>query len=341
MSPKELLIRFDANNQIGIGHAVRCIEIAKYIKENSKLKVIVCTSRNNLMLQELSDAKVTDNILFDNHTTEEEFIEFISSVYPNSILMIDKLYNYSRNFIKGISTKVKVIMFHNDCEGMLDSHTVIFPIAHLSTELKKKIINVNPLNFYEGFEYVVINEYVKKYPSHQILNNPYMVVTTGGSDPKNMIFTITQWLEKCDIDVNVVILCGAYYKKKESLVHYIQNMSSKVKISVKPFNYGCLFEAELAISAFGVTPYELIFRHIPVITFGHTVKAAKGSDALEKKTGANISLGMFDKINQKDFCQCVEKAWEERNLKNDYIRKKEYIDGNGIERIANIIFNIN
>ena len=37
----------------------------------------------------------------------------------------------------------------------------------------------------------------------------------------------------------------------------------------------------------------------------------------------------------------LEKAWEERNLKNDYIRKKEYIDGNGIERIAKVIFNIN
>ena len=102
MPPKDLLLRFDANNQIGIGHAVRCIEIAKYIKENSKLKVIVCTSRDNLMLEELSVAKVTDNILFYNHNTEEEFIEFISSVYPNSMLMLDKLYNYSRNFIKGI-----------------------------------------------------------------------------------------------------------------------------------------------------------------------------------------------------------------------------------------------
>jgi len=334
-----VLLRFDVGGLNGLGHAIRSIAIGQHLQSRGGVEVLVCGETSPLLTSLLASSGMAA-IAKARTETEEAFLERLAEAYPGSVLFIDHLYLYSKSLVAELRHQVRVIFFHNDCEGVELSDAVIFPIAHLDELTAKHLHSRLGSRFFSGFDFVVINEKVKS-ASIRARNatSPYLAIVAGGTDPTGMLSVLLDWLADSRLTCPVIGLYGLAAGGVAELRQRFSN-DSESNVRVCSFSYSELFAAHLVISAFGVTAYELIYRNVPVACVGLHEKSALGSERLAKKTGAILNLGDFKFLNSEQVIQTVSDLWggEKRDtLSSSQIGK---IDGRGVERVSDVILQL-
>jgi spore coat polysaccharide biosynthesis predicted glycosyltransferase SpsG len=330
---RKILIRLDAGGAVGMGHARRSLALARELQRRGHV-VVVCGNRTPLFDEFLAEIDV--GVFFNEAgLAEEEFLESLVAVHPGAVLFIDHLQPYRREFIEKIKSTNPVVLFHNDSEGAKAADAVIFPIAHLDPVSEAAFRNVPGLNVFSGFEYVSINEDARQARVDSSPRTPYLALTTGGSDPRGMMLEMIDWIVEGRWPHPVMALYGRDFIKAEKLEK--RRMTLPTTVDLKLFNYPDLLGAHLVVSAFGVTPYELIFHGRPVVTVGHNPKAAKGSDRLAEATGSTVSLGLIDDLDSATFLGALDRCWSQDVIDALSDRQKGQMDGRGVERVAGLI----
>ena len=334
----DFIIRVDAGLEIGFGHAIRSISLARYLRDNCGINTIFYSNPYE-PLEKLYHQSGFRFYFNNKGLKETDILQRISDCNPNSTLLIDKLFPYNAEIICNIRRRLNVIMIQNECDGMFESNYAVFPSAHLSDEIiEDKRWLWSPAKILYGPEYITINEQVMKHikECRKAKATPYISVTTGASDPKGILIQTISWLNESEIKCKVMALMGFDFQHNPELSDIIPNL--RETIEVKKFNYKDLFLSRLAISAFGVTTNELIYANIPVITFGHIKKNSKGGEILERRYGCNWHLGLFEEITKEKFIANVNFLWSNNEklmaLKS---RQKGLIDGKGIKRLSVLV----
>jgi len=335
---KTILFRAEASREIGLGHLIRSISIANKIrKEYTDVNIKFLSGNFDISINIIKENGF--EVFFQEAQSEEDFI--INAIINSNAhtLFIDKLYNYSANFIIKLKELVKVVMFHNYCDGANFTNAYIFPSAHTDPLLISDLRWSNNItNLYYGFDYVVLNEKIvniKKERNYK-KKSATIVITTGGSDPKGVLIKVLRWINQIDIlGVNVLALVG------ESFVHTKTLESLKKKLNkniiVTPYDVSYLEVADMAISTFGVSTYELVYLGLPILSIGHCKKNAESSRILSEKCSQLIDLGNIDDLTKEKFRQGLYQVMD--RIKTNQVSGC-LIDGKGVSRVAEIIYNI-
>lgn len=329
---KTIAFRFDGDENIGLGHASRTSSIAKeYSKLFREDKILVLTRTRNELLPFLSGYNFKIHDLKSNN--EEELLDYISR---NSLdlLFIDNPFDYSKHFGIQASKCLKLVFLHMWNNAVPYANAYFIPSAHNIIESNnKKILKENNINVFEGYKYVIINTVTKGLKRNKVdKRKNTIVITTGGSDPKGVIFYLINWLKTFTIDNwNIVFLEGRNFKHKSKL----NNIQLPNDFSIVPYDSNHFVEAGIVISTFGVTTYELLFLGCPQISIGHAEQNALGSLILEQRTKAFIDVGLVDDIDASSFVTTL-KELVENDIERLELSKKSYdlFDGNGAFRIA-------
>jgi UDP-2,4-diacetamido-2,4,6-trideoxy-beta-L-altropyranose hydrolase len=266
---------------------------------------------------------------------EDELYEQVRIESPH-ILFIDKLYEYTPEFINNIQMDVKVIMFHNICEGGFLSSVFILPAAHVSDDVLKDSRWISGgVELYHGYEYVIVNKGLisanrRKLPDREA---PNIVITTGGSDPAGVLIKILMWLpEAIEVPFTVTALVGEAFLHWEELNSMEPLLGSNIQI--KAYDVEELTKASFAIATFGVSSYELLYLNIPFLSVGHSLRNAEGSRNLSLKCSSLIDLGYIEVLEKESF----QIAFNDMLTRYDKLENTGCIvDGKGVERIAKII----
>ena len=271
------LFRVDADQDIGFGHIIRTISIADKIKELfPDCLILFLISNHPVPITRLKGKGYS--YIVNKKTTEEEFLLNAVSETDCNVLFIDKLYNYSSEFIDYIREFTKVILLHNICDGRFNCDTFILPASHVyKSIIEDKRWKNGIVKFYEGSKYIVINEDILKVRKIRRRKKEKIktVITTGGSDPKGVMLKIQEWIKDFNInDVEIISLTGQAFKHKDKLEKIKLEINSNIKIV--PYDTKFLADADLAISTFGVSTYELLYLGIPVISIVILKKMLKG-----------------------------------------------------------------
>lgn len=337
---KKLLVRLDAGDANGYGHAMRCISLARKLKKNYGIETSFC-HREQRKLHDLVSRNGFQQWII-GEVEEEDALRSIAERFSGNVLLIDKLHPYGADIVRTIRRSLSVVMLHNECDGMYESDYAIFPSAHTND----KIVN-NPkwkcarAELLHGPDYILINDEVVSYaPSHgEGAKRPRLVITTGANDPKNMLTTLVEWIDKSDIRFEVVGLVGFDHIFKDELQQI--GPSLRNNISLRPFNLQDLFSARLVIAAFGVTVYECIYANVPLLTVGHIPKNAEGSATLQKRYGCNHDLGLFEQMKRDTFIPVLDRIWRDEVCISQMKKAQEkMIDGRGSDRIADVLFRL-
>ncbi len=338
---RKVVFRVDAGGELGFGHAVRSISVARYLKEFFEIESLFVSRYHPKLEEKYTHGKIDH--CFTCEVAEETILNEIRMNYSGQVLFIDKLYPYSRETIQSINQNLHVIMFHNDCDGMFESDYAIFPAAHLPSALiNSDRWKDSSANLLYGPDYVIINDTVKRFLSQQTVRVGQiqsMAITTGSSDPKGMLLQLIRWLNESDVVVNVNALVGFDFSGRRELNKLMPFL--KPSINVRNFNFTDLFAAKLAVAAFGVTAYELIYAGVPLLTIGHIPKNALGSRILQKRYGCNHHLGWLEKLTKAEFISAVRRLWYDPGALSAMQQKQSgLIDGNGLSRIGNILYDL-
>lgn len=297
-----IYIRTDGNSKIATGHLVRCLCIAQALEALGKSVCFLVSDDDSFsLLKDLAasvfcgytfsfDVKILETACYNN--LELELEELVALLTPSDSLLNSKttLLNSQEVFQTKNSSFLKPIVF-------VDSYFVTeIYFAHLSKYAK--IAYMDDLRSFDYKVDLVVNydvippskeqEYRLSYtnagvsllgagytPLRSQFQNQEIIlrdkvenvlITTGGSDPYNFTFKLSNYLLSLGLALEIHVVVGRLFENTNSLeeltkqhaslhLHYnVSDMASLMK------------QCDYAVSAAGTTLYELCALGIPAVS---------------------------------------------------------------------------
>ena len=335
----KILFRVDGGPNVGLGHLIRSIAIARKLKEDYNDTNICFLTNGNQFSTNLLSQSGFQYILQEKQSEESFITDTVKNVHAD-VLFIDKLFPYEPVFIREVRKHTRLCMFHNLCDGAFECNQFILPASHISDKvLQDKRWTTGKVKLFEGFPYIVLNDkiLILKRKSNINTHPMHIVLTTGGSDPKGVMIQLLEYLVDFEIkNIKITALIGEIF----SHIDEVENLRGNLchNISIIPFNYTDFANADLAVNTFGVSTYELIYLGIPALSIGHAKQNARGSYLLAKKYGFTQDLGLFDDLTQRKFLSTLNTVITDPT-KLEKMQEKSFgvIDGFGAKRVAELI----
>ncbi|HOE03768.1 MAG TPA: hypothetical protein PLZ52_01005 [Bacteroidales bacterium] len=333
-----LLFRIDANREFGFGHLVRSISLVNELRSRSMPMLLRIVFAGNYS-ESAMEMMQRDNIEFVNYNIDNEYAFIASQIalLQPSLLYIDKIYPYGKEFIEQIQKQLPVVMMHNLCEASPYCTCFILPSAHTPHEKLSEfgLTRAKP-NWFIGAEYIVLNrQVVNAVPTAKKGDMLQLVVTTGGSDPEKVLLRLLQMLRHLPIDK---LQIQALYGPSIGFLDELQNLQLPHNICIMPFAVEYLQQADMAICTFGISTYELMYLGIPVISVAHAQSNALGSKTLAENHRSIIDLGIIDKLEAAELHAAIGKLTSQPELRASMSALgRQLVDAKGVCRVGNII----
>lgn len=322
-----IIFRVDASINIGSGHVMRCLTLAKQLqKKNAKVYFISRVLEGNLIdfikekgfeVKTLSkNDKVLNNLegyqkwlTVSQQFDVEQTIQILTDLDISIDLLVIDSYAIDIEWENKIRPYVKKIMViddlanrKHDCDILLDQNFYL--------NMEERYNGLVPINckLFLGPRYVILREEfyeVKKHLRHRNGNIKNIFVFFGGIDITNETMKTLRaiiLLKQKDIVVNVVV--GKNNPYKESIEKFCRKYDN--------INYYCqvdnmaelMNEADLAIGAGGTTTWERCFLGLPSLVIAvaeNQIEIAKNCDGK-----ILIYLGVNLEIDEKDIYKYIK-----------------------------------
>lgn len=342
-----LFIRTDANRHIGMGHAMRCLTIAKAAKrigiptvfltadekaaafflEQEQECVVLHTDYRYMESETVAegvlwevltkDKSVSPRLLIDSYQVTPEYTRKIKSSFPHMQLVL------MEDFGKTDCTADTIINYNiygEDCAG------------HYKGVCRHMLL---------GCSYMPLREEFARQPYKTGKKVKNVLLTTGGGDSLHIAPTLVKELAvKKEFCFHVV--CGMFSDSLPTLEKLAaENKNIKVYTEVKAM-WELMAKCDAAISAAGTTLYELCAAGVPAVCFSFASNQILPAQSFAKYTPM-LYAGDF-REGKEYFVRRVETCLKELAQKPSEQRKeisrecKRLVDGKGAERIITELF---
>lgn len=251
-----IVFRTNAGSHIGLGHLMRCRELANYIKKNQPDFEIVFRI-NAEANQYLEGYETVNSEFFDNNDIEE-----ILALSPQMVVVDSYLYN--EEYINRLSDEIIVVIF-DDVNRFTDRINVALLINGniYANQLKYNVDDSCTLLL--GVEYLIIRD--DDNVNCENLEANGVLITTGGSNPYGIALQLASAIS---LETSVGIIVGPGYTKKDrvELEKWVVNRPNFNLIYEPRSLKEHILEAQVVISATGSTVYEVLANNRSLIIYG-------------------------------------------------------------------------
>lgn len=330
--------RIDASQSIGFGHIVRCISLAKEIKKNNGNNEIWFIINHTPKAQELVSSANFQSIIIRDDSDDSQFLLDYFPIDKDRVIVIDNLREYSVDTIKALRRRGRTILMHSYSEARFHCDLAIYPAGHLdSTFLEDPRWKLSSAELVAGIEYCLLNQDVLlRDPRKEICIPPRIIsVVAGGTDPSSSLLRIFDWMNEFDFGESEVQFL---YGQGVSYTDEIAKKKPKNNIKFKQFTVDALAKSDLAICAFGITVYELVYLNIPTITFGHTPQHVAASKRFSDRFRCTWNFGSIVGRSKQEFSEMLGMLLAKGDLLHDmHLRTRGLVDGQGVRRVSHIM----
>lgn len=321
----KIAIRADGGCNIGMGHIMRTLVLAKELSRTNEVFYICRTDRP------LSDKykRGIDKIKAEGFTVktirEDSMLLDISDIKADLLITdsydVDSLYF---DDTKLIFSKTAYIDDMNFCKYNVDfliNQNINACDLNYSIDKKTKLLL--------GSKYIMLREEFRNAPEKFIKEEPQdIMITVGGADPYHITEQILDYVKNLSYNFHVIV--GTSFSNNNFEIYEADNICFYYNANMNEIMKKC----DAAISACGSTLYELASCSVPtlgiIIADNQQGIANKMSDI-----GAIKCVGWYNKLSKDTFLQDFS------NLCNSYILRKEMsnkakkiVDGKGVYRIV-------
>jgi UDP-2,4-diacetamido-2,4,6-trideoxy-beta-L-altropyranose hydrolase len=333
-------IRVDGSLTIGSGHLVRCLSIAQYLKTKNINVLFITRSKNivKYILENGIEVKVLEN---DCSLTDELSIiqNLLSTSNPN--LMVLDVNNYHTfktiddysYYLKSLGKMhVFTVSFEDPKNHPPLSDLAILPYAG-SDNLKYPD---GKCLYLTGPKYFVLPRIFLNAKPAVIRKNPdRLLVSMGGSDPKNITLKVLRALNKTKINIQLTIIVGGFSKITDTMVNNeMDNYKGRFSIIRDCKNMAeVISQSDMAIIGSGLIKYETASLGLPSIVISLDQYHSSIMDDF-------VRYNCVEHLGHADIVKDSQIAEATINLMNDFKKRqrmsdsgKLMIDGCGVERI--------
>ena len=324
--------RCDVGIDHGLGHFSRCLRLAEYLRKNKVKSIFFCnySSKKFLSKKKYKNIRITYlnvspfsekeiNFFFKKRNSKKKILFFIDSKKPIN------------RYVKRINDNFFTICFDDEKYRNLPCNILINNNIYADRQKYK----TNKLtNYLIGPKYnLVENNINKKKITYKIKN---IILTFGGEDPRNSTLFFLKNLKQILKKYKITIIIGPVNKHLKSIKSFLSMNKITHQVIVNPekiFKY--FIKADLAISAGGVTCYELLKLGIPTIGVSLNIGQRKILNNLKRLKCINIMNFKKDKkiINKNN--KITREVINNFRIRKDMSKKsKNIFKNNGLKLLT-------
>jgi len=333
-----VLFRCDGSSEIGLGHVVRCLALAKALRAHHGCHIAFAMQQDTMgfaMVEQQGYPVWGPSKSRETCSYDPWLIDIVDRVKAE-VLVLDVRDYLSRKVIQDFRTQGKLVVTIDDpSDRRLDADLAFYPPV-------PQVQKMNWVGFtgqvYSGWEWVIVRDDFLISPPSMSKRRPVILVTMGGSDPAGMTLKALEALEQLDCDCQVLLILGSACRNISDITNRAKDSSLDIDIRVGVTNMSNLMcQADLALASFGVTAYELTLLGIPAVYLCLTEDHLESAMALCQE-GVATCLGINEGVEIANISNEVKQLLANPSRRERMTqRAKRLIDGFGARRIANLM----
>lgn len=330
-----VVIRTDASVEIGSGHVMRCLTLAKQLKRHNINVTFICREFEGNYIHFLKGSGfdvINLPLLNDNRSIDAlkndacETIKRVKEIDSVDLLIVDH-YSLDENWEKALRPYVKKVMViddlanrKHDCDLLLDQNYY----ENLHTRYEQLV--PAHCTMLLGPKYVLLrDEFFNVHPRVRDGSIEQILIFFGSSDPTGETIKALRAIEQLNDDrLKVDVIVGASNPRCEEIEKMCQNMSS-VTFHFQVNNMAMLIQrADLAIGAGGAITWERAVLGLPTLTVTIAENQLETTKLLHH-IGATIYVGKSENISVAMLTQNIEQLLNDKQLMKQLSKRSEQI----------------
>ncbi len=259
---KNILIRCDASQSIGLGHITRCLVLANEFKKSGD-NIFFAIKNNELAIEKIKEQQFYFIIANDDNFDYFNWIEKILSEKKIDIFIGDIRDGFPIELITFMKNKNILTVAIDEPSDYAKECDICFYPPHAKidkTKYKGKV--------YQGLEYIILRpEFYEKFEKKKN-KMPNILVMMGGTDTYNLTLPVVKKIDTFKEDFDLSVILYEKHKDIDLLKEFLKISNHKVIVYNKVENMAYfLNNIDFAISQFGTIVYELIIKNITSVVF--------------------------------------------------------------------------
>jgi UDP-2,4-diacetamido-2,4,6-trideoxy-beta-L-altropyranose hydrolase len=328
-----LLIRADADSQIGTGHVMRMIALGQAWRTRVG-RVVFVTDSPDALAERLMREKFETIRVDRTKCTAEKLLE-ISERFQAVWVVFDG-YSFSvadTRPVRAAGSRVLLLDDHYhqpayEADLLLNQSTSVFDSAY----------GLPPgCRILSEPKYALLREEFLRYPQvprTEFQNTLRVLISMGGADPDNYTLLILKHLARCVLpDIRLLVLLGAANAHLDEVSTFCGTLPYPVDIR-KPIQNMAEFlftSVDFVISACGSTVFELAYAGLPMSVVQTAENQKFALDTLRRHNAAFLlNTGNLDAS-----CDGLVNLWRDASTMRSYSeRAVRLVDGQGARRVV-------
>lgn len=332
-----LHIRTDGNAKIGTGHMMRCMEIAKAYEETvGSVQFLVADDDSKNFIESKGFLCYKMDSVWNDMETELDRLSKCKEECKVERLLIDS-YFVTKEYVNAWKSLGVKVAYLDDLAKDDFAPTALFNGAIWATKEKYAGVCTNATKLYLGCKYLPLRkEFSTIEPKKVNQKADKILVLSGGTDPYHFLLRFIDNIPKdMDGECQYYLVCGIFNEDYEKILAACKERDNIHVLRNAGNLYEYMLMADVAVSAGGMTLYELCACGTPAITYLLADNQQGNIDGFIKE---DIFETIGDIRDEIDFNLLFEQV---RSLLNDYEKRmqkaeriQKLVDGKGAYRIA-------
>ena len=329
-----LMIRCDGYPEIGLGHVVRCLALARQLRDVHSVGVRFALRDLEPGPAMVREAGFPFN-LWDGRLDEGAWLGDRLDEQQADALLLDVRTNLeSWQVARWRRDGLLVAVLDDPSDRRLAADLAFYPPV---PQLREMDWTGFQGELCAGWDWLPLRPgFDRKLPEPHNME-PHVVVTMGGSDPAALSLRVLRALEGIDDVLRVRLILGRGFAHRAALEALRPTLRHPLEILEDVNDMpAALVDADLAVAAFGVTAYELAALGMPTILLALTEDHAASASALHD-AGMAISLGVATQVTDAGLIEAIDNLLADPLSRQALRATCTLIDGHGANRIARTI----
>jgi UDP-2,4-diacetamido-2,4,6-trideoxy-beta-L-altropyranose hydrolase len=340
MSTETLLIRADANAEIGIGHVMRCTALAQAWRDaGGVVTYALAAGVEELEVRLRSEGAGVVRVSGELGGAEDAAETAALCMKSGARWLVLDGYHFSQEYRESVKTSTSRLL-------LLDDHGECAPYKC------DVILNTNPYAvdamyprrgaqtcFLLGPRYALLRREFLDFPKRcpvVAATAKRILITFGGADAHNVTLHVLEaFQEISDVRLDITVVVGASNPHRPSLREAVAKSSHLARLLSNVDNMPeVISHADLAISAGGGTCYELAFMRVPMFLITMARNHERTVEAWGQANAA-LAAGWFDALGGTSLAAALRGLIGDSKLRGDMVENAgRLVDGRGAQRVV-------
>ncbi|ENK0837447.1 UDP-2,4-diacetamido-2,4,6-trideoxy-beta-L-altropyranose hydrolase [Clostridium botulinum] len=324
----KIAIRAEGGFQIGMGHIMRTLALAKELA-NANEVIYICKVDMSLSSRYKPGIDKIKSEGFTVLTINED--KFIKELYKiKADCLITDSYDVNEEYFNLTKDMFKVTGYIDDMNLYYFNVDFIINQNIGAEELSYKVNKDTKL--FLGTNYTMLREeFRKNHKKHIRKEVQDVMITVGGADHNEITNTICNYVKDLELKFHIVI--GASFEEESiKKLAKLKNLKDNINLYFNANMIEIMNKCDIAISACGSTLYELAVCQVPTLGLIIADNQEKIAYKMHQK-GLIYNLGWYTHLTKDKTIENIKKisTLENRQI---IIKKQKFINKYGVEKLA-------